>query len=63
MIDLVTYEFKDLNTGKIIPEESFVNSYLDKVYESEQYHNYNKRLHTILNAKHENSDLNKVMNN
>ena len=34
MVDLGTYIFKDLNIGKIIPEESFTNSYVEEVYES-----------------------------
>ena len=29
MIDLVTYEFKDLNTVKITPKELFVNPYTE----------------------------------
>ena len=28
MVDLGSYIFKDLNTGKIIPEESFTNAYV-----------------------------------
>ena len=35
MVDLGTSEFKDLNTGEITPEESFTNSYIEEVYESE----------------------------
>ena len=33
MIDLGKYIFKDLNTGKITPEESFPNAYIEEVYE------------------------------
>ena len=29
MIDLCTYQFKDLNTVKIIPEELFMNAYVE----------------------------------
>ena len=29
MIDLVTYEFKYLNTGKITSDKSFINAYVD----------------------------------
>ena len=61
MIDLGTYSFKYLNTGKITPEELFMNSYVEELYESEQVLNYNKRLCKILDAKYENSDLNKLM--
>ena len=35
MVDLGMYTFKDLNTGKITPEESFTNTYVEEVYESE----------------------------
>ena len=33
MIDLGKYIFKDLNTGKITPEESFPNANIEEVYE------------------------------
>ena len=33
MIDLCTYEFEDLNTGKFIPEESFSTDYRESNYE------------------------------
>ena len=33
MVDLGTYIFKDLNTGKITPEYSFTNAYIEEVYE------------------------------
>ena len=36
MVDLGTYEFKDLNTGNITPEESFTNAYADEIHESQQ---------------------------
>ena len=35
MVDLGTYIFKGLNTGKITPEESFTNAYVKELYESE----------------------------
>ena len=35
MVDLGMYEFKDLNTGKITPEELFTNTYVGEVYDSE----------------------------
>ena len=34
MVDLGTYEFKNLNTVKIKPEEPFTNAYVEDVYES-----------------------------
>ena len=35
MVNLVTYIFKYLNTEIIAPEESFTNSYVKELYESE----------------------------
>ena len=61
MVDLDTYIFKDLNTGKITPEESFTNAYVEEVYESEHVRTATKRLRVILEAKYEKSDLHKVM--
>ena len=51
MIDLGTYDIKYLNTGKITPEKSFTNVYIDEVYELEQVRTSAKQLHTILYAK------------
>ena len=61
MDDLGTYIFKDLNTGKITPEESFTNAYVKEVYESEHVQNSAKLLRVILYAKYEKADLHKVM--
>ena len=36
MVDLDTYEFKDLNPGRITPEELFMNAYSEEINESEQ---------------------------
>ena len=33
MVDLGTYEFTYFKTGKITPDESFMNVYTDEVYE------------------------------
>ena len=52
MVYLGTYIFKDLNTGKIKPEEPFTNDYVEEVYESEHVHTTTKRLRVILDAKH-----------
>ena len=35
MVHLDTYEFKDLNTGKIKPKELFINYYDKEVYDYE----------------------------
>ena len=63
MVGLGTYIFKDLNTGKIKPEESFTNDYVEEVYESEHVHTTTKLLRVIFHAKYEKSDLHKVMEN
>ena len=52
-VDLGTYEFKYLNIGKITPEESFIISYIEYIYELEQVRIATKRLRAILYAKHE----------
>ena len=63
MVDLGTYEFKDLNIGNITTKESFTNAYAEEIYESEQVCNYTKRSHIILDDKYRKADLNKVMKN
>ena len=60
---MVTYIFKYLNTGKITPEESFTNYYVEEVYESDHVRTATKQLYVILYAKYEKSDLHKVMEN
>ena len=52
MVDLGAYIFKDLNTGKIKPEESFTNADVKEVYYSEHVRTAAKRLHVILDAKY-----------
>ena len=42
-----------LNTGKITHKESFMNSYIEEVYELEQARTFTKRLRIILDAKYE----------
>ena len=46
-----TYEFKDLNTGKITPEESFTNYYAEERHGLEQVHTYTKLLCVVLEDK------------
>ena len=53
MIDLGTYKFKDLNKGKITPQEYFMNYYVDELYELEYVRTPTKQLFTILDAKYE----------
>ena len=52
MVDFITYEFKPLNTGGIIPKESVVNSYAEEIYESEKVRTSTKVLRTILDYKY-----------
>ena len=63
MVDVGIYEFKDLNTGEITPEESFINDYAEKINESEQVCTSTKRLCVILDTKYEKAYLNKVTEN
>ena len=63
MVDLGTYEFTDLNTGEIIPEEFFMNDLVEEVYKSEHVCASTKRLPAILDDKYEKADLHKIMNN
>ena len=63
MVDLGTYIFKDLNTGKITPGELFTNDYPKEVHESDNIRTATKRLRVILDAKYEKANLHKVMEN
>ena len=51
MVDLGTYVFIDLNTGKIIPEEFLTNAYVEELYKSEHANTATKQLYVILYAK------------
>ena len=59
----ITYKFKYLNTGKITPEESFMNVYAEEINKSEHVRTDTKRLPILLDAKYKKEYLNKVMNN
>ena len=61
MVDLGMYVFKDLNIGKIKPEEQFTDDYIEEVYGSEHVRTDAKLLSLILDAKYGNSDSHKVM--
>ena len=63
MIDLRTYEFKNLNTGELTPEYFFPNFYAGKTNESDQVRTYNKLLRLIFYVKCERKFLKKVMKN
>ena len=53
MVDLGTYIFKAFNRGKVTPEESFTNAYVEEVYELQHVRTATKRLRVILDAKYE----------
>ena len=61
MVDLGMYECKYLNIGKITPDESFKNYYLEEIHRLEQVRTYTKWLRVIFDAEHETEDLNKVI--
>ena len=63
MVDMVTYEFKDLNIGKITPEYSTMNACVEEIHELEKVCTSTKQLHVILDAKYYKADLNEVMKN
>ena len=43
MVDLGTYIFKNLNTGKITPEELSTNDYFEEVYKLEHVRTATKK--------------------
>ena len=53
-------KFKYLNTGKITPEESFMNAYTEDNYELEQVHPPNIWLRVILYARYEKENSDKI---
>ena len=63
MVDLGTYRFKDLNPGKITPEEQLTNDYVKELYESEHLCTATKRFLVILYSNCEEAYLHKVMEN
>ena len=58
IVDLGTYEFKEVEMGDITPKELFMNAYTEKVHESEQVHTSTKQLLVILDDKYDKADLN-----
>ena len=63
MVGLGTSKFKLLNIGKIKSERQFTTAYAEEIRESEKVCTPAKLFHDILDAKHENSYLRKVMKN
>ena len=56
MVDLGTYEFKDIEKWNITPTEYFMNDYAEEVHEMEHVRNSTKLLFVILDDKYEKSD-------
>ena len=63
MVDLVTYEFKDLDAGNITPEEYFTDAYVEELFELEHLHTSNKILCIILDDKYLGAYVNKLIKN
>ena len=57
MVDVINYDFKSITDKNVKPEESFVNSYVDKCLESDSAINSTRRMRRILDAKYEKVDL------
>ena len=53
MVDLGTYQFKNLELVEITHEEYFTNAYIEEVFESENMCTSTKLLCIILDAKYE----------
>ena len=51
MVDFGMYEFKDLNTSKITPEELLTNAYVEESCELEHVRTATKRFRVILYSK------------
>ena len=61
MVVLSNYDFKYLTVNIIKPEESFINLCANKCLKSESTISSTRRMRIILDAKYENTDLNKFM--
>ena len=61
MVDASNYNFNYLLDKAVKPEESFINSYLDKCLKSKIPISSTRRMHIILDAKHKKADPNKVI--
>ena len=61
MFDLSNYNFTYITDKTYKPEESFINSYVNKCLESESTISSMRRILRTIDAKYKNSDLNTVM--
>ena len=63
MVDLGAYLCKDLNTSKLKTYESFTDTYIKDLYDSEHVHTDTKLVFVLLDAKYKKADLHNVMEN
>ena len=61
MVDLSNHDFTSITYKTVKPEESFINSYVDKCLKSESAISSTISMCRIIDAKYEKSDLNTVM--
>ena len=58
MVDMSNYNFESITDITVKLEESFINLYIDKEFESNNAIKSTNRMRRILDVKYENSDLN-----
>ena len=52
IIDSGADKFKDLDTGNMIPQDYFINAYVEEVNKSDEFHTHTKKSGTILDDKY-----------
>ena len=62
MVDISNNKFKYITDKNNKPEESFVNLYVNKCFESNNAKSPTRRMRKLLDAKYEKADFNEVMN-
>ena len=62
MVDVRNYNFDIITAKTVIPEDFSINLYVDEFLESESAISATRRILSILYAKYEKADINKVMN-
>ena len=61
MVDVINHDFKYITDKTVKLEELFVNSYVDKLLESNSPISSTHRIRRILDEKYKTADLNKLM--
>ena len=61
MVDVINYNFTFTKDKTVKLEESFINTYVDKIFESDSAIISMRQMRRIIYAKYEKSNLNKVM--